>query len=153
MRRCHRLVGATALAMLVACLFAPLVSTIGTALPAGNPYEWTSGTIFLHSSAAGGGCELTVGRSREYVDVPRDTNGWAGIGGIDVSTAQPAALVCTRDVIVTGGAARVLTYPARYAWVLAVVAAGLCAAMFVALVRLAVLQQMEAAGPWLRRRR
>ncbi|MFC7245552.1 hypothetical protein ACFQO7_24010 [Catellatospora aurea] len=137
-RRASRLFVMFVVVFIASCALTAIARRTGTDLAAGTPYAWSGGTVFLHSEASGTTCELTDGATKTSVDMSRDTGAWAGVSGLDLTAAAEASIVCEQPVVVTGGAARIITYPARFAWVLVVVACLLFLAFLGTVGRLAV---------------
>ncbi|MFD0599299.1 hypothetical protein ACFQZ4_49115 [Catellatospora coxensis] len=93
---------------------------------------------------------MATGTTEQDIAVARDTDSWIGVSGVDLATEQASTLTCTHDVAVTAGTARIATYPARHAWVLAIIAAALGGLMLLAVIQVSALQRAQAASPWLR---
>lgn len=121
---------------IASCALTTVARRTGTDLPAGTPYVWSQSTIFLHSEASGSTCDLIDGGTTTFAQVPRDTGAWAGVSGLDLTASTDASITCDEPVVVTAGAARLITYPARFAWVLVAVGCLLFLAFFVTLSRL-----------------
>src|SRR5690349_5071345 len=87
----------------------PIVRSLGTAVPAGQPYRWSDGSTVLVRAAYPQFCTVDRGGGRtERVDVRADSDAWATVHGTDIAGTDHATttLTCERDSVMARGLAR-----------------------------------------------